>query len=122
LTYSGYALVVGGVTLFLVQLQNANHAYNVTPTVGAGIAAAGNQIVTTVLVTYAVDCHREEAAAIGVFITLVRQIWGFIGPFWFPPMIESIGLGNSAGILAALVAGVSALGTLLLQLKGSSWR
>ncbi|KAI3332086.1 MFS general substrate transporter [Xylariaceae sp. AK1471] len=122
LTYSGYALVIGGVTLFLVQLQNAGHSYNVTPTVGAGIAAAGNQIVTTVLVTYAVDCHREEAAAIGVFITFVRQIWGFIGPFWFPSMIESVGLGNSSGIVAALIVGVSVLGTVLLQLKGSSWR
>lgn len=49
---------------------------------GAGIAAAGNQIVTTVLITYAIDCYPEEAGSIGVFITLVRQTWGFIGPFW----------------------------------------
>jgi len=57
--------------------------WNVTPIIGAGIAAAGNQIVTTVLITYAVDSYPEEAGSIGVFITLVRQLWGFLGPFWY---------------------------------------
>ena len=38
--------------------------------------AGGNQIVTTVMTTYAVDCYREEAASVGVFISFVRQIWG----------------------------------------------
>lgn len=47
-----------------------------TPVVGAAIAAGGNQIVTTVMTTYAVDCYRQEAASVGVFISFVRQIWG----------------------------------------------
>lgn len=50
--------------------------------VGAAIASGGNQIVTTVLITYAIDCHPKDAAAIGAFVNFVRQIWGFIGPFW----------------------------------------
>lgn len=56
--------------------------WNISPVIGIAIAGVGNQIVTTVLITYAVDCHQEESASIGVFITFVRQVWGFIGPFW----------------------------------------
>lgn len=83
LSYIGYLLAVCGVVVFLVRIQQAPVGHwNVTPVVGAGIAAAGNQIVTTVLITYAVDCYPDEAGSIGVFITFVRQVWGFIGPFW----------------------------------------
>ena len=83
LSYIGYLLTIIGVVVFLVQIRNAPaFHWNVIPIVGAGVAGAGNQVVTAVLITYAVDCYREEAASVGVFITLVRQIWGFIGPFW----------------------------------------
>ena len=83
LSYLGYLLAVVGVIVFLLQTERAGETWNVTPDIGAGIASAGNQIVTTVLITYAVDCYREEAASIGVFVTFVRQMWGFIGPFWY---------------------------------------
>lgn len=83
LSYAGYALTICGVAVFLVQIDRAGETWNVTPIVGAAIAAAGNQIVTTVLITYAVDCHSDQAASIGVYVTLVRQCWGFIGPFWW---------------------------------------
>lgn len=82
LSYIGYLLAICGVVVFLVRIGQASDQWNITPIIGAGIAAAGNQIVTTVLITYAIDCYREEAASIGVFITFVRQTWGFIGPFW----------------------------------------
>lgn len=83
LSYSGMLLTICGVVVFLVQNDRlAPGHYNVTPMVGAAIAAGGNQIVTTVLITYAVDCHPDDASGVGVFITFVRQIWGFIGPFW----------------------------------------
>ena len=81
LSYSGYLLTIAGVAVFLVQVEKIA-AWNVTPLLGAGIAAAGNQICTTVLITYVVDCFRDDTAAIGVFILFVRQTWGFIGPFW----------------------------------------
>lgn len=73
---------------------------------------AGNQIVTTVLITYAVDCYREEASSVGVFITFVRQIWGFIGPFWFPQAIAALGFGGMAGLLTGLIVAVSILPTM----------
>lgn len=122
LSYPGYALSIIGVIVFLVRTFQAT-TWNVTPIIGAGIAAAGNQIVTTVLITYAVDCHHErEAGSVGVFITFVRQTWGFIGPFWFPDMFESVGLVKSAGIAVALMVGVSVVPTLVLQFGGRRMR
>lgn len=83
LSYFGYALCIIGVAVFLVQLYYAGTTWNVTPLIGVGICSVGNQIVTTVMVTYSVDCYRTDAASVGVFITFVRSIWGFIGPFWY---------------------------------------
>ncbi|OJI96868.1 hypothetical protein ASPVEDRAFT_258295 [Aspergillus versicolor CBS 583.65] len=122
LGYIGIGLAVCGVVVFLVQTENASSNWNVTPLVGAAIAAAGNQIVTTVDITYAVDCYSRDPAAVGVFITFVRQTWGFIGPFWFPDMLESVGFYGSNGIIIALLVGGSVIPTLLLQWQGHRWR
>jgi hypothetical protein len=83
LSYFGFALTIIGIIVFLVCTQEspAGH-WNVSPIIGTAIGAVGNQLVTTVMITYSVNCHPQEAASIGVFITFVRQIWGFIGPFW----------------------------------------
>lgn len=84
LSYFGFMLVIVGEIVFLVRLQQAPQGHwNVTPVVGIAIAACGNQVVTTVLVTYAIDCHLEQAASIGVFVNFVRQVWAFLGPFWY---------------------------------------
>jgi hypothetical protein len=56
--------------------------WNITPVIWIAITGVGKQVVTTVLIPYAVDCHQRESACIGVFITFVRQVWGFFGPFW----------------------------------------
>lgn len=142
LSYCGFILTIVGVVVFLVQIQRAPALHwNVTPMIGGAIASAGNQIVTTVMVTYAVDCYREEAGSVGVFITFVRQIWGFIGPFWyvsvpcwsifetntdrahrFPSMFTNVGLYGSAGIAAGLMIAFSILPTIFLQFKGRSLR
>ena len=82
LSYPGYLLEICGIVVFLVMTEELA-TYNVSPIIGAGIAAAGNQIVTTVLITYSVDCYPDDAASVGVFITFIRQTWGFIGPFWY---------------------------------------
>lgn len=83
LSYPGVILTIVGAIVFLVCTQQAapNH-WVVSPIIGTAIAAFGNQLVTTVLVTYAVDCYPEDSGSVGVFITFVRQVWGFIGPFW----------------------------------------
>ena len=123
LSYPGYLLTIVGLVVFLVRIQQAPEGHwNVTPDVGVAIASVGTQLITTVLITYAVDCYREEAASVGVFITFVRQIWGFIGPFWFPSMFTNVGVANSSGISTALITGCSLIPTLLLQWKGGTWR
>lgn len=84
LSYPGLLLTIVGFIVFCIQLQNATPMqWNITPIIGAAIAACGNQIITTVLITYAIDCHTEQSASIGVFVNFVRSTWGFIGPFWF---------------------------------------
>lgn len=83
LSYAGFATVICGLVVFTVQTDNI-HSYNVSPVVGLAISAFGNQVITTVLVTYAVDCHHEYSASIGVFINLVRSTWGFIGKLLTP--------------------------------------
>lgn len=78
LSYPAFAMVICGLVVFCIQVENLK-AYNVSPIMGIAISAFGNQVITTVMVTYAVDCHHEHAASIGVFINLVRSTWGFIG-------------------------------------------
>lgn len=83
LSYIGYLLAILGTVLFLaLTAQAPDGQWNVGPIVGSGIAAAGNQIVTTILITYAVDRHTEQASSVGALINLTRQILGFVGPFW----------------------------------------
>lgn len=79
-SYTGFATVICGLVVFTVQADKI-HSYNISPIDGLAIAAFRNQIITTVLVTYTVDCHHEHSASIGVFINVVRSTWGFIGTF-----------------------------------------
>lgn len=122
LSYIGFVLTIVGLFVFLIRTEQAGTHWNITPIIGAAIGAGGNQIVTTVMITYAVDCHQLEAASIGVFITFVRQMWGFIRPFWFPYMFADVGLTASAGIGCALIIGVSVIPTLILHWRGRMWR
>ncbi|RKU41670.1 hypothetical protein DL546_004486 [Coniochaeta pulveracea] len=118
LSYIGFILTIVGDIVFVVQIDRAGNT--ITPDIGAAIAGIGNQIVTTVLITFAVDSHREEAASIGVFIIFVRQMWGFVGPFWFPEMLRTVGLSPSAGIITAMILVCSVLPAIYLQWRGRS--
>ncbi|KAK4499900.1 hypothetical protein PRZ48_008086 [Zasmidium cellare] len=72
LSHVGYALTICGMTVFLVQTMHAGHKWNITPLVGVTISAVGNQLVTTLLIPYAVDCFREQAGDVGVYITFYK--------------------------------------------------
>ncbi|KAJ5602213.1 hypothetical protein N7510_011747 [Penicillium lagena] len=122
LTYIGYVLTIVGIVVFCIQLRDSGPKWNITPIIGTAVAAAGNQIVTTINITYAVDCYREDAASVGVFITFVRQMWGFIGPFWFPQMFANAGWAGGAGIATALIVGISIIPTMVVQWCGPKWR
>ncbi|KAF2089127.1 synaptic vesicle transporter [Saccharata proteae CBS 121410] len=123
LSYFGFLLCIVGIVVFGVRVQQAPEGqWNVTPIVGIGISSVGAQIVTTVLVTYAVDCHPESSSSIGVFVNVVRSTWAFIGPFWFPDMIDSIGSSGSGGLMAGIIFVCAWLPIIALQLRGGGWR
>ncbi|KAL4910339.1 hypothetical protein BDW74DRAFT_144897 [Aspergillus multicolor] len=123
LSYPGVLLTIVGVIVFLVCTQQAPEGHwQVSPIVGTAIAAFGNQVVTTVLVTYAVDSYPQDSGSVGVFVTFVRQIWGFIGPFWFPDMFSNIGVAASSGVAASLMFVFSFLLIIPVHVAGSKWR
>jgi hypothetical protein len=122
LSYIGYILSIVGLIVFLVCTQLSGDHWEVAPIIGIAIGAAGNQVVTTVLITFAVDCYPEEAGSVGVFITFIRQIWGFLGPFWFPAMFENVGVAASAGVGCALIVGASVIPTIIVHWQGEKWR
>ncbi|RHZ46621.1 putative MFS multidrug transporter [Aspergillus thermomutatus] len=123
LSYLGFLLTIAGMVVFLVCTERATRGvWTVAPVVGTGVAAFGNQVVTTVMTTYAVDAYPADAGSIGVFINFVRSEWGFIGPFWFTAMFESVGIAGSAGVVTALIIGVSFVPTVILQWRGRRLR
>lgn len=77
LSYIGYATVFCGLLVWGFELQQAK-TWNVVPDIGAAIASFGNQVLTTILVTFAVESKKERATDIGVFINAFRQIYGFV--------------------------------------------
>ncbi|OGM48086.1 MFS multidrug transporter [Aspergillus bombycis] len=120
LSYPGIILTIVGIIVFLVCTQQAPEGHwTVTPIVGTGVAAFGNQVVTTVMVTYAVDCHPDEAGSVGVLINFARQIWGFIGPF--PDMFANVGVAASSGVASAMMFVCSLLPTIALHALGRKW-
>lgn len=123
LSYLGFLLAMVGVIVFGVRYeQAAQDHWNVTPIIGVAIAAVGNQIVTTVIVTYCIDSHIEQSASIGVFVNVVRQTWGFIGPFWFPDMLTALGGSGSGGLMAGIIFVVSWIPIIFVQWQGRKWR
>ncbi|KAK5313030.1 hypothetical protein LTR93_011097 [Exophiala xenobiotica] len=104
-SYVGFLTVFIGLIVWGVRVQHAKEGvWNVTPLVGAAIAAFGNQVITTTLIAYAVDCYRDRSMDIAVLVNFVRQVWGFIGPFYLPHMFETLNLGPSAGLMCGIIA------------------
>ncbi|KAJ6147159.1 hypothetical protein N7497_009141 [Penicillium chrysogenum] len=130
LSYIGYGTVFTGLLVWGFQLEKAT-TWNVTPCIGMAIAAFGNQVLTTILISFAVDSHKEHSASIGVFINLCRQIYGFVGiqkfqlwfkmhadwcgPFYFPDMYANLGLSGAAGVMCGIIAVVSLTPVLLIH-------
>jgi hypothetical protein len=82
LSYVGYVLTSVGIVVFLVAADRLV-VYNIGPLVGAGIAAAGNQVVTSVLLNFAIAAHPGDAACVGIFVTFVRQLLATFAPYWY---------------------------------------
>ncbi|XHG07536.1 hypothetical protein AWENTII_010675 [Aspergillus wentii] len=118
LAYIGYATVYAGLLTWGFQLEKAD-SWNVTPCVGAAIASFGNQVLMTILISFAVDSYKETATQVGLFINIFRHIIGFIGPFYFPPMFETLGLGTAAGVMLAIIGGCALIPTVAIQFVAS---
>ncbi|KAK6459477.1 major facilitator superfamily multidrug-resistance protein [Scheffersomyces xylosifermentans] len=104
-SYNGFVLVIVGLIVWGIFLDKAKPGdWKISPLIGAAIAAAGNNIVATVLIAFAIDCDPGYASDVGLYMNLVRQVFGFLGPFYFPYMFENLKFGPSAGLMCALVA------------------
>ncbi|KAI3403423.2 hypothetical protein KGF56_003707 [Candida oxycetoniae] len=121
LTYDGYLLVIVGLIVWGVYLTKAtpNH-WSIKPLVGAAITAAGNNKIATVITTFAIDNDPKHAGEVSVYINLVRSLFGFIGPFYFPSMFENLGFAGSAGLMCGLVFLFGGCTTLIVHFCG--WR
>jgi len=137
ISYLGFILAIVGLVIFLVQVEQAPKGHwNISPVIGIAIAGAGNQIITTVLITYAIDCYPEDSASIGVVITLIRQTLAFVGPFWygnpmnqtqslfsvsdsarFIPMFNKVGVSQCSGIAAGLIVALGIIPIGLLHCR-----
>ncbi|KAF7560761.1 hypothetical protein G7046_g3381 [Stylonectria norvegica] len=117
LSYPALVLCIAGLTTFLVTLGKSRPGqWNVHPDIGLGITAAGNQMFTTVLFTYAVEKNLDRSGEVGVVIIMIRQIWSFIGPFWFPLMFTSLGMGGSAALCSGIIVIFAGVVTITQQL------
>lgn len=79
LFYIAFSTFTAGLLTWGFQLQKAT-TWNVTPCVGAAIASFGNQMQTTILTTFAVESKKERSTDVGVFVSMLRQLYGFVSP------------------------------------------
>lgn len=113
-THPGYITCIVGLIVFGVQIQNIDH-YNVTPLIGCAIAAFGLQIGTSPIIAYCIDLDHTKAVQISLFVTFLRQLFAFIGPFYYPKMFDNLGFAEAYGIMAMLVGVLGWILTSYLQ-------
>ncbi|KAJ5675498.1 hypothetical protein N7462_008395 [Penicillium macrosclerotiorum] len=114
LTYIGFLTIIAGQLVWGVQLERAK-IWNVTPCVGIAIASFGNQIQSTILTAYAIDTSPDDSASIGVLFNVIRLLYGFVGPFYFPYMFRALGFTGTAGVMSGIVVVGGIIPTLLVQ-------
>jgi hypothetical protein len=108
--------VIVGLMVWGVQLQNAAAGHwDVTPMVGAAVASFGVQIITTTLITFAVDNCPQHSSEVGLLINCFRQVWGFVGPFYIPLMFSELDFTATAGVYCAIIGGAGWIPVALLH-------
>ncbi|KAI5966600.1 hypothetical protein CANMA_003277 [Candida margitis] len=118
--YNGYILVLVGLIIWGIFLFKATPGnWSIKPLIGAAIAAAGNNIVATVITTFAIDSAPGKASDVGLYINFVRSLYGFLGPFYFPHMFENLNFAGSAGLMCGLVLLFDWMPTALAHIVGA---
>jgi hypothetical protein len=77
LVYIGFGTVFAGLLTWGFQIQKMT-SWNVTPCIGAAVASFGNQIQTTILLSFAIDSHPELSTSIGIFTNFCRLVYAFV--------------------------------------------
>lgn len=119
ISYYGYMCIIVGLIVWGVNLFNAEQGHwIISPLIGAAIAAAGMNIVTTILIVYAIDTNPLKAADTGLYLNLVRMSFGFIGPFYFSEMFTKLNLAGASGLMAGLVLVLGGFVTVIVHVIG----
>ncbi|KAJ5737862.1 MFS transporter [Penicillium malachiteum] len=118
LTYIGFFTIIAGLLIWGSRLEQAT-TWNITPCVGIAIASFGNQIQSNVLTAYAVDTSPDKSAHIGVFFNFIRLLYGFIAPFYFPYLFNTLNYAVAAGLMCGLVVIGGIIPVSIIQLTAS---
>ncbi|RLV95268.1 Efflux pump vrtL [Spathaspora sp. JA1] len=116
ITYPGFITSIIGIVEFGVQIDRAEHKWNITPLIGLAISAFGFQILTSPLIAYSMDTTPTRASEVALFMTMMRQTLGFIGPFYYPLMFENMGFTRAYGLMAGLMAALAFIPVLFMHL------
>ncbi|KAK6197437.1 major facilitator superfamily domain-containing protein [Scheffersomyces amazonensis] len=120
ISYNGFVCIVVGLIVWGVYLYKAEPGHwKISPLIGGAVAAAGNNIIATVLVAFAIDSAADKAPDVGLYLNFVRSIYGFLGPFYFPKMFDNLNFAGSAGLMSALVVVFGAGPMILVHIRGS---
>ncbi|KAJ3893858.1 major facilitator superfamily domain-containing protein [Lentinula edodes] len=118
----GFFIAILGLMVLGVCLQNTQSGvWNIAPDIGSAIALFGQQIVTTVCTTYAIESQPKYTGQAALLVALIRQTYAFTGPFYFTDQFDAMGIVRACGLLSGLIAiGMSFV--LACMVFGKSWR
>ena len=102
LGYPGFITSIVGLIVYGFQIQKAV-SWDITPLVGLAICSFGMQVVTTTMIAFSMDTRPLIQEDVALFLTAVRQTLGFIGPFFFPKMYDTLRFDGAYGLMAALI-------------------
>ncbi|KAJ5805815.1 uncharacterized protein N7503_003417 [Penicillium pulvis] len=94
------------------------HTHWIGPCIGMGLSAFAIQIISTVSVTYAIDCYDHAAGDVSLLYNFLRQLFSFYVPFYIHGYVTSVGYAWAFGIYAIISMCLS-LPLVILNLYGT---
>ncbi|KJK63750.1 Major Facilitator Superfamily protein [Aspergillus parasiticus SU-1] len=119
---NSFATAMAGLLTWGFQLDNASSTWNVTPLIGVAIASFGNQIVMTILISFSVDSHPEPATDVGICLSVYRQLYGFVLPFYLPAMFKALDFAKAAGVMCVLIVVAALIPIIAIHVAASHHR